>query len=223
MFLPTMNGIRGSDPRERKVRAIGQSSEPHVQVQLWLCVKCTKARRGLSLLLRHQHREIVVGAAGQASESLSGTDSIEVKHLVQTFTYRAAIIVAGHYLGHVLPPSPAHIGRGDGLPERFILNLGVGKKLASARQQENGIVGNSVLLEHTFQLLPNRLMPTPVFLLTPILHRHDKGFPKLHTGVESVPALGNLVLISKGRQETERFCRICLRRSPGASSSWASP
>src|SRR5579863_545776 len=80
-----------------------------------------------------------------------------------------------HDRGHVLPPSPAHLGAGDGLPARLILDLHVGEQLARLRQQEDRVVRDAVRFEHRLELGPDRAMAPLVLGLEAGSDRHHEG------------------------------------------------
>src|SRR6187455_819909 len=108
----------------------------------------------------------------------------EVKHLGKGPRNRTVVGVRRHDLAHVRPPSAADIGRRDGRPPFFALDLRIGEEIARRRIDEDRVAQHAVRLERVGQLLPDGIVAALVLVRLPVVDRHAKGF----TNHQTIPA-----------------------------------
>jgi hypothetical protein len=53
-----------------------------------------------------------------------------MEHLAQPERHWAVVRVRRHQIAHVMPPPPAYVGCGNGVPERFVVDLDISEKFS---------------------------------------------------------------------------------------------
>src|SRR5690606_25051381 len=118
-------------------------------------------------------------------------------------------------VGHMFPPAFANLGLGDGLPARFVLDLGVGEELTRFGVEVDGVVVHAVGAENLGEFFPDRLVAAGVFRLLSGVDGHDEGFADHRW---SVSGAGELV--GEGMREASggrcRWRIWIIRLSPAA-------
>jgi hypothetical protein len=119
--------------------------------------------------------------------------SINMENLPKRDGFRAVVGIRGHDVAHVLPPFLADGCLGDGVPARFILNLGVGEKLPGFGMKKDGVIVDTVLFEDSFQFRPDGPVTFLVFGFLAGIHGHDERFAD-HLSSLLVVDIGNDIM-----------------------------
>ena len=88
----------------------------------------------------------------------------------------AVVGVGGHERCHRGPPALAGVGLSDRVPAGLVFDFDVGEELAGFAVEEDGVVVGTVAFEFGFEVGPDGVVTSLVFVVFVRIDRHDKGF-----------------------------------------------